>query len=119
MLDTKDFSLKSLLKEDRATFIGTALCPIITLAGTVLSFSVKSIKSFLGLSIDNCISWLYFLQALFVVVRLAFSAHQIQVLLRSSASTVSMARMRLLKKIFATEGGAEEFDRRLRDWGRQ
>ena len=31
MLDTKDFSLKSLLKEDRATFIGTALCPIITL----------------------------------------------------------------------------------------
>ena len=54
-----------------------------------------------------------------VLVRLAFSAHQIQVLLRSSASTVSMARMRLLKKIFATEGGAEEFDRRLRDWGRQ
>ena len=50
-----------------------------------------------------------------VLVRLAFSAHQIQVLLRSSASTVSMARMRLLKKIFATEGGAEEFDRRLRD----
>lgn len=54
-----------------------------------------------------------------VLVRLAFSAHQIQVILRSSASTVSMARMRLLKKIFATEGGAEEFDRRLRDWGRQ
>ena len=72
MLDTKDFSLKSLLKEDRATFIGTALCPIITLAGTVLSFSVKSIKSFLGLSIDNCISWLYFLQALFVAVSFLF-----------------------------------------------
>lgn len=44
MLDTKDFSLKSLLKEDRATFIGTALCPIITLVCTGLSFSVKSIK---------------------------------------------------------------------------
>ena len=41
MLDTKDFSLKSLLKEDRATFIGTALCPPdFDYASPILDFSI-------------------------------------------------------------------------------
>lgn len=72
MVDTKEFSLKGWLKEDKVTFYGTALCPIITLVGTGLSCSITSIKQFFGLSINNCISWLYFLQAIFVAISFFF-----------------------------------------------
>lgn len=68
MLDTKDFSWKGLTKEDKITFIATFVCPIVTLLGTVASYFIRAVKQFFGLSIDGCISWLYFLQAAFVAI---------------------------------------------------
>lgn len=76
------------MKEDKATFFGTAICPIISLIATGFSFSIKSVKQFFGLSIDSCISWLYFLQAIF----------------RSSIIRVYLATQRFYLAKIETEG---------------
>lgn len=72
MLDTKDFSWKGLTKEDKITFIATFVCPIVTLLGTAASYFIRAVKQFFGLSVDGCISWLYFLQAAFVAISFLF-----------------------------------------------
>lgn len=98
MLDTKDFSLRSWLKEDKATFFGTAICPIISLIATGFSFSIKSVKQFFGLSIDSCISWLYFLQAIFVAVSFVFIWQHRDSILRKLTQREGLLRNYLQKE---------------------
>ena len=98
MLDTKDFSWKGLTKEDKITFIATFVCPIVTLLGTVASYFIRAVKQFFGLSIDGCISWLYFLQAAFVAISFLFIWQHRDSILRKLTQKEGLLRNYLQKE---------------------
>ena len=48
-----------------------------------------------------------------ILLRLFFTPSEIGILTNNSPSNISMKRIRLLKRIFGTEGSPEEFDKRI------